>query len=136
MQKVLSANLTDKNFNRNHRKENHYQGSYIIVDKALNVKLDCRVYGTAAKNYACIWMSGEGRMYSGSGDANGYGYHRTSQAVGHAIKGMGIELQQPIEGRGDSAMEEALKAIAEYMNWGDVALIHTPINSATKEPGT
>ena len=49
---------------------------------------------------------------SGTGSAGGYGYHRPSAAASEAIRNAGIELDQNISGRGDSAIEDAVKAIA------------------------
>lgn len=71
-----------------------------------------------------IWVNGEGFSVSGSGRANGYGYHKESTAIGEAISSAGIELydstdkREPyktrayIDGVGERAIEMALEAIA------------------------
>lgn len=52
---------------------------------------------------------------SGSGVAEGYNYHRPSAATAEAIETAGFTLAEPMEGRGQEAMEEALKAIALHL---------------------
>ena len=52
-------------------------------------------------NYAC-----------GSGYAGGYGYHKASAAVCNAIDAAGFELDANIHGGGESALVDALKAVA------------------------
>lgn len=125
MKALFSNDENQKGFNSNHRKENHFQGEYSVFainDKTgeIDKKISCRLYGTSAMNYCCIWIStNRGYMQSGSGSAGGYGYHRTSGAVDHAITAAGYFLQgengkrQSINGVGESAIREALLSIAE-----------------------
>ena len=51
----------------------------------------------------------------GSGSAGGYGYHRPSAAAHEAIHNAGFRLSQAIDGRGDSAITDALCAIARCL---------------------
>ena len=96
--------------------------------------IDCRLYMSrsgdgASPVYCSIWIRGEPRIYdgkymghelhtSGRGQATGYGYHKTSQAVANAIESAGVKLVseegKPLDigGRGDSLIKEALEAIA------------------------
>lgn len=106
------------------RKENAFLRELcaIIINKdgEINAAVTLRTYGTAAKNYACLWIyAGKSvvhpETYIGAGgNAGGYGYHRTSAAAGEAISLAGIELSEPIHGRGDGAIQDAVQAIAEY----------------------
>lgn len=84
-----------------------------------------RIYGTDARNYACIWTSGEAPEHSrnGSGSAGGYGYHRPSAAAQEAINNAGFVLSQRIDGVGDSAIESAVLAVAAAIGFPD-AVIH------------
>lgn len=56
---------------------------------------------------------------NGYGKAGGGGYHKPSAAIGDALRCAGIELLNPIDGRGESAIEAALYSIASYIapNW-------------------
>ena len=84
-----------------------------------------RIYGTQSRNYCCLWTFG-GKSSSGSGFAGGYGYHRPSAAVQEALTSAGFELtnsdgkKEYIDGRGDSAIEEFMRAVAR-----DVYNLHT-----------
>lgn len=114
--------------NINHRKENNFYGAYSIIvndNGELNEILSCRVYGTNAMNYSCVWLHDrKNNIYaSGSGKAGGYGYHRESAAVAEALNKAGIELDNDISGRGDSAIESALTAIAKHLGYTQY-LIH------------
>lgn len=72
----------------------------------------CRLYLSLARDAsrvtAIVWVGGA----HGSGGAGGYGYHKQSAAVSAAIASAGFELDQDISGRGDSAISEALCAVA------------------------
>lgn len=58
--------------------------------------------------YASIWVHNK---CAGHGNAGGYGYHKASAAMQAAIHSAGIKISEPIDGRGDSAIESALHAI-------------------------
>lgn len=104
----------------NHRKINKFTRGYKVVyvgyGNEIESLIDCRIYDTPSKTYACIWVNDlkARRNYcSGSGCVSGYGYHTASAAVGEAIAAAGYDLTQPIDGRGNQAIEAALLAIAE-----------------------
>jgi hypothetical protein len=54
--------------------------------------------------------------------AFGFGYHRPSAALHDAITMVGIELKYPIDGVGDTAMIEAIAAIAK-----DICGVERPV---------
>jgi hypothetical protein len=111
-------------FNRNHRKENPcYFQELSIIDPTpkendysphlARSPIVARIYGTGSRNYCCLWVNNEPIHTSGSDYAGGYGYHRSSAALQGAIDNAGFTLDKRIDGVGDSAMEEAMLAIAE-----------------------
>jgi hypothetical protein len=123
-----------------HRKEGkcHFE-SYSIIDpdrlwgrpnedgggQEAPAVIECRLYGTGARNYACIWVSKEPWGWSsGSGSAGGGGYHRPSAAAQEAIDNAGFSLSRPIDGRGPSAIVEALFAIAKVIGVTKPILFH------------
>lgn len=103
------------NLKTSHRKEKHFLQELTVIsfeDGEFKTPATLRIYGTNAKNYACLWVHSGEVHASGSGSAGGYGYHRPSAAAQEAINAAGFELSEPIDGRGESMMENALKAIA------------------------
>ena len=83
-----------------------------------------RIYGTSAMNYACIWVNSQRKDIhcNGSGSAGGYGYHRPSAAAQVAINNAGFDLSQPIDGVGDSAMRDAVLALAKAAGYPSAKL--------------
>lgn len=94
--------------------------------------------------HASIWVrpaDASKKWCSGYGTATGYGYHKESAAIGDAIDSAGIELYGDIYGRvetaakakqrayingvGDIAVREALKAIARAAGYRGKLLIVT-----------
>lgn len=80
-------------------------GYYKLIDKRTEkTVVDCRLYvgcsASASVVYCFLWVqSVKGQDWadgwtstSGKGTAGGYGYHKTSAAVGSAISSAGIEL--------------------------------------------
>jgi len=71
-----------------------------------------------ARLYCTIWTNAHGKPEaSGHGYASGCGYHKPSAALAEACRSAGIKLAQPIDGRGDSVMDEALLAIAHALGF-------------------
>lgn len=71
-----------------------------------------------ARLYCTIWTNARGKPEaSGHGYASGCGYHKASAALSEAIRSAGITLALPIDGRGDSVMEDALLAIARALGF-------------------
>lgn len=87
--------------------------------------VEIRLYGTGSKNYACLWVAKEPWGWaSGSGSAGGCGYHRPSAAAQEAIDNAGFTLSRPIDGRGETAIVEALFAIARLIGVKKPILFH------------
>ena len=101
----------------------------VIVDdngKLANI-ITARCYmgrsANASTMYASIWIYDEKHHTSGSGKAGGYGYHKESAAIAEAIKSAGITLDKDISGVGDSAIEDALRAIASALGFDDCLIV-------------
>ena len=54
---------------------------------------------------------------SGKGSACGYGYHKMSAALAEALDSAGVKLDKDISGVGETAMQEALTAIARKVGF-------------------
>jgi hypothetical protein len=129
MQVSRNTNSQTDNFNRSHRKENHFYKEYLVITPNLQQIISCRMYGTGAMNYCCIWVRviPQGEQYathtiSGTGKAGGYGYHRESAAAHDAITAAGYILSESISGVGESAIERALVAIATFHGYDNVKI--------------
>lgn len=85
--------------------------------------VDLRLYWTPSRVYARVWIRGGGHYHYGQGMAGGYGYDKESAAAGDAIGAAGVGLSEDIGGRGESAIEEALQAIAAALGYPDALLI-------------
>lgn len=111
--KAIFKNKPKENTILTNRKEDKIIHGYKVILSDFSEAIDLRIYGTNAKNYACIWINHADLHVSGGGNAGGYGYHRPSAAVSCAIRNAGIELSQSISGVGDSAIRQALEAITK-----------------------
>lgn len=118
---VVKFTPTDKNFNSSHRKENYCHNEYTAINKA-----DCRpiitvrVYWSQSSErvYAALWIHGN-QYASGTGYAGGYGYHKGSAAVCAAFNAAGVKFDESIDGRGESAIWDAVEAVAHFLNFND-----------------
>jgi len=112
--------------NPQHRKENNFMAEYAAIDRESgDVVVTLRIYGTNARNYACVWIN-SGKEYinlSGSGFAGGYGYHRPSQAAENALLAANIELSERIGGLGERMTSYAVRAVAVALGYPN-AIIH------------
>lgn len=77
----------------------------------------------ASTVYASIWVNITDHQTSGTGKAGGYGYHKPSAAIADAIRYAGFELDEDISGRGDSAIEESLAAIAATLGFESCLIV-------------
>ena len=69
---------------------------------------------SASVVYCTIWVRAkDGRWFSGTGNAGGWGYHKTSAAFGAAVRNAGIGLTVSPGGHGDRSVEVAMHAIAK-----------------------
>ena len=122
---------------KSHRKEKHFTDEYVVLNLAPNDNPNCnrtiitvRFYHTPAISYCCIWLRvGDIRSWwsssSGSGKAEGYGYHRESQAFENALTSCGIEFDEGIGGRGGSIYSEAILRIASKLGYNHLYIHHS-----------
>lgn len=108
----------------------------VLDPKTGRAIVTARIYYPHSVAYACLWISGNGRYASGTGDAGGYGYHKESAALDEAIADAGITLHGDVYGRerttkrayingvGDGAMLEACEAIARAVTGKRKFIVH------------
>ena len=100
--------------------------TYNVITEGLENIITVRCYMGRSKEsstvYASIWIDTPCYHSSGKGKASGYGYHKSSAAIGEAIENAGITID-PIHGRGESAIEDALKAIAAALGFSHVLIV-------------
>lgn len=88
------------------------------------------IYIPATVAYCALWIHGSNAYGRGAGKAVGYGYHKPSAALQDAISDAGITLHERtgkrayINGVGDSAMVEALEAIARAVTGKRKFIVH------------
>lgn len=71
----------------------------------------------ASPVYCSLWVRCSPCYVSGRGKAGGYGYHKASAAFQDACDSAGIELSQPVDGRGDELVREAMFAIGAALGF-------------------
>lgn len=117
---MLQVQSIEPNPNNNiakHRNENHfYQELALINLDTGKVELRVRFYCPNSVVYCCVWLHHNTIHTSGSGKASGYGYHKPSAAMQAAFGNAGIKLSEHIDGRGDSAMRDAMQAVGEFLS--------------------
>lgn len=108
---------------RSYRKESSFYKELALIDldKGQSV-VEVRFYGAGTVAYCVVWVHGWEHGFPaagvtgscrGVGKAGGYGYHKASAAMQEALQDAGFTLSEPIDGRGDSAMDSALEDIAK-----------------------
>lgn len=129
----VTSFIPQTNFNASNRKEKLFYESYEIVTyngKEFHNPISLRLYGSNAKNYACIWINAgktakrDSVHVSGTGNAGGYGYHRASAAVAEALQSAGFKFDSEISGVGESAINDALKAIAKHLGFKKFTIVN------------
>ncbi len=120
-------------FNASNRKEKLFYESYEVVTfdgKEFRNPISLRLYGSNAKNYACIWINAaktakrDSIHVSSTGNAGGYGYHRASAAVEEALRAAGFRFDESISGVGDSAIKSALGAICKHLGFKKFTIVN------------
>jgi len=113
------------------RKNGFYLELAVIDPATGRTIVTARFTGPGSTVYCDVWLyqrktesgmanrSGRGRAMAG-----GYGYHKASAALGSAIADAGVTLSQRINGVGDSAMEEAVMAVAKALSGKRRLILH------------
>lgn len=107
-----------------------------IIGGELVTLADMRIaVSKSGTSYACFWAhrpaeKGENGNYisdgmwsNGSGTSSGCGCHNGSAAAGKAIRAAGFSLSENIDGRGDSAIRDAVLAVGKALYNGDVYIV-------------
>lgn len=76
-----------------------------------------------APMYGALWVRGNGLYLSGKGSASGCGYHKASAVLSDCLSNAGITLDQDIDGRGNPAMHDAIKAVCKKLGFNDVYIV-------------
>lgn len=100
--------------NANYRRRSGFTRAYLVITEKLEIVLECRIYWTASRCYACLWIRGECAA-CGGGFAGDCGYDRESAAIATAIQAAGVTLEKDIDGVGREAVEGAFRAIADRL---------------------
>jgi len=83
-----------------------------------------RVYWAGTTCHCIAWFYGKDSYGNGYGEATGYGYCKESAAIAYAIKDAGIELSEPIDGRGESMVRQAAIAIGKKLTGKRKLILH------------
>lgn len=111
MQTVIAFHPQQSERIRSHRKERSFWKQLSLIDMDEGKEAVCvRWYGAGETSYCCVWANGHNAR--GAGKAGGGGYHKASASMAQAMNDAGFRFDQDFDGRGDSAMDEALLAIA------------------------
>ena len=71
----------------------------------------------ASPVHCSIWLHTQTEYRSGQGKASGYGYCKTSAAIGAALESAGIELLSSCRGSGEHAAKIAVEAAIRAMGF-------------------
>ena len=112
------------------RKENNFHKSFSALIPAeygqeMKAVVELRIYWPGSVAYAALWTFPavtEESARSGTGKAGGGGYCKLSAAAGTAIQNAGIDLASDIHGRGESAVRDAVLAIAAAIGFPEARL--------------
>lgn len=113
---VISFNPTEDDRNiTSYRREKHFDSQMSLVDLDTGREIACvRFYWPNEAVYCVTWIWSD-KPARGYGKAGGGGYHKKSAALGGALSRAWVTLSKPIDGCGDSAMNDALLALARHM---------------------
>lgn len=115
---IISFNPTESHRNiHSYRREKSFDSQLSLIDLDAGREIACvRFYWPRETVYCIVWIFSD-KPASGYGKAGGGGYHKRSAAMGEALTRAGVTLSKPIDWRGDSAMDDALIALARHMGF-------------------
>lgn len=100
---------------RSYQRERHFDSQLSIIDMDTGREIACvRFYWPNETVYCVVWIFSD-KPARGCGKAGGGGYHKRSAAMSEALARAGVTLPEPVNGCGDSAMDDALLALARHM---------------------
>lgn len=125
----LPSENTDNAINYGCEKETHNVMHVVATTRdGMRQIITCRFYSGRSSNssvhYCSIWFTGKTLLYgSGTGEACGYGYHKDSAALDAALRASGVTLGYPIAGAGETAMHDALHALAAALGYRKTIIV-------------
>jgi hypothetical protein len=115
MQTVVAFNPQQSERIHSHRKEKSFWKQLSLVDLDEGREEVCvRWYGAGETSYCCVWANAH--KARGAGKAGGGGYHKASASMQAAMNDAGFRFADAFDGRGNGAMEDALLAIARWLD--------------------
>lgn len=93
-----------------------------LCPKTGSAIVTARFYYPASVAYCVVWV--RDIATAGCGKAGGYGYHKESAALADAFGDIGVTLDGHIGGRGNSAMTDAIEAVARASTGKRKFIIH------------
>lgn len=125
-QEVTFVETAEKSlpWNKASNMEKIYDLKLVVCYKGqIQVKATVDIYmgkGRSASTMHCYFRLNDHKTETyryGYGSAGGYGYCKKSSSMSHALEWAGIKLEKPINGVGESAMQEVLEAIAKKLKY-------------------
>lgn len=115
---IISFNPTEDDRNvTSYRHERHFDSCISVTDRATCGEIArAWFYRPSDTVYCVVWIWSD-KPARGCGKAGGDGHHKHSAALGEALSRAGVTLSEPINGCGDSAMDDALRALARHMGF-------------------
>lgn len=108
------------------RRDNGFYKEIAALDPATGrAVVTARFYIPGTTCYCALWINAPEKWARGNGKAGGGGYHKPSAALSDAIKDAGIQLSQSIHGVGDTAMTDAVEAMAKALTGKRRFIVHT-----------
>lgn len=124
--KIQKLNTYENLGKKREKVSEKFAAQYSVIDPADGSQIVIvRLYVTGTTHHVCAWFHGNVDHGSGYGRAGGYGYCKTSAAVGEALHAAGVELSEPISGRGISMVRDALMAVGKKLTGKRKLFFHT-----------
>jgi hypothetical protein len=104
--------------------------TYVVrIRSGFKTPLTVRFYmgrsASSSRVYCSFWLYGKNKHYSASAYVDGCGYHKKSAAFQAALDSAGIGLSNPIDGRGDTPIDEAMGALVRALGYRGAGLVVT-----------
>lgn len=113
---IISFNPTeDPRDIYSYRREKSFGSQLAVIDLDEGREIACVRFYWPGETVCCVTWVWSDKPARGYGKAGGGGYHKRSAAMSEALARAGVTLSEPVDGCGDSAMDEALLALARHM---------------------
>lgn len=92
-----------------------YSAAVLTDDGKIRFPVTLKIYETDVLVYCLFQAFSMTQSHVGSARVGGYGYHKASAAAHNAIKCSSIDLDESISGVGESAIRDAVEAVARAL---------------------